>query len=100
MKKNNQSWIYPLIVLAFASIFMPVCLAQKPSYPIDTKVSTTLERTVIPVPVPSGSPEILPCELSKYAQYGYGVWKFGPGLPCQKRLDLMPDAYTAAKVTK
>jgi metallophosphoesterase (TIGR03768 family) len=68
--------------------------AGDPSYPIDSKVFTTLERTVIPVPVPSTSPTLLPYQVSNYSPYGYGVWQFGGGLGYQKRLDLMPPAYT------
>jgi metallophosphoesterase (TIGR03768 family) len=68
--------------------------AGGPSYPIDSKVFTTLERTVIPVPVPSTSPTLLPYQVSNYSPYGYGVWQFGGGLGYQKRLDLMPPAYT------
>jgi len=61
---------------------------------------TTIKRTIIPVPVPSTSPKILPLEVSKYAQYGYSAWQFGEGLGYEKRLDLMPPAYTGKAVTK
>ena len=72
--------------------------AAEPTYPIDLDVSTTLDKTIVPVPVPSTSPKILPNEVSKYAQYGYGVWKYGDGLAFQKRLDLMPTDYNHSKV--
>ena len=72
---------------------------QPGSYPIDSTVLTTLERTVVPVPVPSNSPKLLPNEVSKYSQYGYGVWKADAGLSYQKRLDIMPPAYTGTSVT-
>lgn len=61
---------------------------------------TTLERTVMPVPVPVTSPKLLPTEVAKYAQYGYGVWKVGAGIGYEKRLDLMPGTYSGASVTK
>ena len=61
---------------------------------------TTLERTVIPVPVPAASPKIPANEISKYSQYGYGVWQTGPGLAQEKRLDLMPQGYGGAKAKK
>lgn len=61
---------------------------------------TTIARTVIPVPVPATSPKLQPTEISKYAQYGYGLWQEGVGLTLQKRLDLMPASYTGMKVTK
>ena len=72
---------------------------QPGSYPIDSTVLTTLESTVISVPVPSDSPKLLPNEVSKYSQYGYGVWKADAGLSYQKRLDIMPPAYTGTSAT-
>ena len=69
-----------------------------PSYPIDSKVYTTLERTVIPVPVPSTSPLLYPYQVSNYSEYGYGVWQYGGGLGYEKRLDLMPPAYANTSV--
>ncbi|MFA6225748.1 MAG: hypothetical protein WC620_06110 [Methanoregula sp.] len=61
-----------------------------PSYPIDSKVYTTLERTIIPVPVPPDSPALYPYQVSNYSEYGYGAWQFGEGVGYDKRLDLMP----------
>jgi len=89
-----------LVIALCLSLIFVACEKQQVSYPIDSKVSTTLERTVIPVPVPSTSPELLLNEVSKYSQYGYGVWQFGGGLGFQKRLDIMPPAYTDTSVTK
>jgi len=59
---------------------------------------TTTTRTVMPVAVPSASPKILPTEISKFAQYSYGVWQDGEGLGYEKRLDLMPSGYTGISV--
>jgi len=59
-------------------------------------VATTLEKTVVPVPVPAGAQKVLPYELAKYEQNGYGTWSFGPGLEAEKRLDLMPAGYDGA----
>jgi metallophosphoesterase (TIGR03768 family) len=67
-------------------------------YPINATVYTTLDRTIIPVPVPSGSPLLLPYEVSNYSEYGYGAWQYGGGLGYQKRLDLMPAGYNAPSV--
>ena len=36
------------------------------------KSKTTLARTVLPVPVPASAPKLLPTDLAKYAQNGYG----------------------------
>ena len=70
------------------------------SYPIDSRVLTTFERTVIPVPVPSNSTKLHLDEVSKYSQYGYGNWTYGSGLPYDKRLDIMPTTYSGSAVTK
>lgn len=70
--------------------------SARTSYPIASKVLTTLERTVIPVAVPAASPKPLPNEVSQYSRYGYGAWQTGSGLASQKRLDLMPSVYNSA----
>ncbi len=65
-------------------------------------VYTTLDATIIPISVSSYPPRVLANEVSKYAVYGYGLWYKGPGIPYQKRLDLMPFSYdgtTAKKVS-
>lgn len=65
-------------------------------YPIATDVQTTVDRTVVPVPVPSTSPEIYPREVATYERYGYGKWQYGAGSPIQRRLDLLPAGQAAA----
>lgn len=64
-----------------------------PRYPIDPDVHTTVQRTVVLSPASGLTPQQLP-QISKYAQYGYGSWTFGPGLPNEPRTDLMPNGYT------
>ena len=68
-----------------------------PSYPIASDVFTTRQRAVMPDP-PSGSEKILPDEVSKYKQNGYGNWHYGPGIDSVKRLDIVPAAYNGASV--
>ncbi|MCX6233636.1 MAG: TIGR03768 family metallophosphoesterase [Bacteroidetes bacterium] len=104
MKKKNRIWLYPLVVMGFVLILSNSCknndsATQQASYPIDSTVLTTVERTIVPDPVPSTAPKILPTEISKFAEYGYGVWQFGMGLGYEKRLDIMPLAYTNTSVT-
>lgn len=67
-------------------------------YPINSTVYTTVDRTVIPVPVPPGSPDLSPYQVSNYSEYGYGRWTYGEGLGYEKRLDLMPAGYAPAPV--
>lgn len=115
MKKKNKILPYSLITVFAVFIIVTLSLilmlyiiyskngfvsqTKQPSYPIDSVVLTTVERTIIPVAVPKESPKLLPTDIAKYAQYGYGNWKFGPGLPYEKRLDLMPSAYAKTKAT-
>jgi metallophosphoesterase (TIGR03768 family) len=68
-------------------------------YPIDSRVYTTVDRTVIPVPVPPASPVLHPYEVANFSEYGYGLWQFGEGLGYEKRLDLMPAGYANTSVT-
>jgi metallophosphoesterase (TIGR03768 family) len=93
-----------LLVVALCLFFVLCQNAVEPQdtvfgYPIDSKVSTTLEKTVIPVAVPSTSPKLLPYEISKYSQYGYGAWQFSGGLAYHKRVDIVPATYTTTSVT-
>ncbi len=78
------------------------CLVKKQSqpvgYPIASDVQTTAQRTVAPGAKPSTAINLW--EISKYSQYGYGNWTYGPGLPYDKRLDIMPSVYSASAVTK
>ena len=67
--------------------------SQLEGYPIVFDVFTTLESTIVTVPVPSNSPALLLTDISKYSQYAYGVSQFGSGLGYEKRLDPMEDAY-------
>ena len=67
-------------------------------HPIASDVQTTLQRTVAPGATPSTA--IALSEVSKYAQYGYGNWNYGSGLPYDRRLDIMPPTYSGSAVTK
>jgi metallophosphoesterase (TIGR03768 family) len=72
--------------------------AKVESYPISSEFLTTLQRTILPDPA-SPSAKISPYEVSKYEQAGYGKWHYGPGLPSEKRFDLMPAAYSGTSVS-
>jgi metallophosphoesterase (TIGR03768 family) len=85
-------------MVLLAGLTLVACGKQQASYPIDSSVVTTHERTVVPISVPSTAPKLLPADVSKYAQSGYGDWEFGNGLGYDKRLDLMSSAYTDTTV--
>ncbi len=61
--------------------------------PVNSRsVITTVERTIIPVPV-SVFPGTRIDDPGSFAKYGYGEWEYGPGLPLQKRIDRTPAGY-------
>lgn len=91
-----------LWILAIGVLVVP-CVgcshSQPPGNPIASQVVTTRQRTIVPDPLPSDSKKLLPYEVSKYKQNGYGTWHYGPGLEPVKRYDLMPAGYSGASVT-
>ncbi len=92
--------INPITVIGLMCIFFGGCHNEGGIAPMDqhqsaSVVYTTVDRTIIPNEVPVASPKIKPSDVSLFAQHGYGTWHYGPGLPYQKRLDLMPAGYSA-----
>ena len=101
LKKINI-WVFMIYLLSVFVVWGEEAHFTKVSqvtYPIDSKVVTTLERTVEAVPVPSDAPWLFPYQVSEYRQYGYGRWQYGPGIPCEKRTDIMPAGYSGASAT-
>jgi metallophosphoesterase (TIGR03768 family) len=82
---------------AASAVRSPVASTVRP--PVAFPVPTTVRRTIVPDPIASDAPKVLPYELSRYEQAGYGTWSYGPGLEHARRLDLMPAAYDGASVT-
>jgi metallophosphoesterase (TIGR03768 family) len=71
---------------------------QPAGYPIASDVQTTAQRMVVPGSKPATAINLW--EISKYSQYGYGNWTYGPGLAYDRRLDLLPAGYSSSAVTK
>ncbi len=69
------------------------------SYPIAPDVFTTVQKTVVPVALPSDTVQIAPADLSLYDVFGYSAWQEGAGLAATKRTDIMPTSYSSASVT-
>jgi metallophosphoesterase (TIGR03768 family) len=72
--------------------------SQSKGYSIDSDIQTTLERTIVPGPKPTSTIRL--DEIAKYAQYGYGNWKFGAPLKSETRTDIMSANYGKTAVTK
>jgi len=103
MRMNARTWIYSLIIMSFILTFNNGCKKKSGDgadiNPLDTKVHTTLDRTIVADDVPV-TPTVKVNDPADFAKYGYGTWHYGPGVPCQKRIDLMPSGYSYASVTK
>ena len=59
------------------------------------KIFTTIDRTIVPEEVPA-IPTVSINDPANFGKNGYGKWHYGPGLPYQKRLDLMPSGYSTS----
>jgi metallophosphoesterase (TIGR03768 family) len=101
MKTKNKIWIYSLIIMSFVLIFNSSCRRDDSHINVipAAKVYTTIDRTIIPDAVPA-TPTVQINDPADFAKYGYGTWHYGPGVPCQKRIDIMPSGYNYASVTK
>jgi metallophosphoesterase (TIGR03768 family) len=93
------------VLLMLAPMWTNVLLAaaptpQGPTYPVSTPVRTTLDGTVIAVPLAPNAQKVLPNDVASYSKFGYGAWQMGQGLRYEKRLDLMPASYKGGSVGK
>jgi len=95
-KKLDLVFVIGMLVFALSGCGKNGGDKQAQGYPTDSNALTTLQRTIVPGPKPSV--EIRLDELSKYEPNGYGTWTYGPGLPYEKRLDIMPANYSGSAV--
>jgi metallophosphoesterase (TIGR03768 family) len=70
--------------------------SRVPTYRISAEVASTRLRTILPDVPPWPLETIYPYEVSKYAENGYGGWKYGPGLETVRRFDIMSSSYSRA----
>jgi len=66
-------------------------------YPIASQAFSTLDRTIAVDTI--ALPSLFTYEVSKYQQFGYGLWSYAAGHPYAQRLDLMPSGYNASLMT-
>lgn len=64
----------------------------------NNRVTTTLQRTVVPDTHSFRTSKIFPYELAKYKENGYGAWHYGPGMNYVKRFDIMPVEYNNIRI--
>lgn len=87
-----------LITFIFILLFSQGCNENDNEYNLtESKVITTIERTIVPNVVPV-IPAVKINDPANFEKYGYGIWHYGPGVPCQKRVDLMPSGYDFGSV--
>lgn len=90
-----------MIVLGWTH-FVPAAApgAQGPTYPVSIPVRTTVDATVVAVPLPANTQKVLPNDVASYSRHGYGAWQAGQGLRHDRRLDLMPPSYRGGPAGK
>ena len=57
---------------------------------------TTRQQTVMPLNLPTNTPQIGPSNIPLYAVYGYSSWSWAPGEDQGRKFDLMPAGYAGA----
>jgi metallophosphoesterase (TIGR03768 family) len=94
--------------VSYSGLSLSVPCTNITAYPISDEVKTTVDRMLsFQMPERVGAPGsvkgLAPTELHRvdqYNQYGYGVYSFGPGLPVERRFDLMPEDYRATDISR
>jgi len=99
-KPGYRTTVLGVLLLVLSAFLSSGCGSSESSrggvpsgYPIDSRVATTVVRTVVPDEIYQSADKIFPYEVPRYAENGYGAWHYGPGAPLTKRLDLMPTGY-------
>lgn len=87
------------VLMGIALILNVGCNQRDNHTDVLSKVYTTLDRTIVPEIVPSGQTVQIDDPVN-YTKNGFGIWHYGPGLPYEKRLDLMPADYDDSSVVK
>jgi len=98
MKSKSKLYIHALMILGFV-IIVNIGFSQNSGNSGSSNVFTTLDKTIVPDIVPV-IPVVRIDDPANFEKFGYGKWHYGPGLPFQKRLDLMPAGYINNSVSK
>ncbi len=96
------------LFISYSGLSLSVPSAKIAAYPISDVVKTTVDRMLsfqmpFRVRAPGTGNGLAPTELHRvdqYSQYDYGRYTYGPGLPVERRFDLMPDDYRATNVNR
>ena len=105
---NGKAYGVILVCAIVFALFTPVFAdggtngAGVPSYPIDSTVLTTVDRTINIVPADYSTlpPLLRHDDIANYSAKGYGFWEYdNSGLPYESRFDLMPPGYNKNSVS-
>jgi metallophosphoesterase (TIGR03768 family) len=94
----KKTWIYSLLIVGTLFI-VSRCSSENDNNPAELKIHTTLDRTVVPIAVPSENVVAID-DPANYSKNGFGLWEYGSGIPYDIRLDLMPQSYNNSAVSK
>lgn len=104
---NRNSIVLGLVSALFLPLQLSSCGGSSSSgdpqtngWPIAKEVLTTAERQVLPVAVSPDVPQIRPKDVTLYQEYGYTAWKYGAGLPYEKRAELAPGHTDSGKAAR
>ncbi len=96
------------VFISYSGMTLSVPFTNITAYSISQDVQTTVDRMLsfqMPerVRAPGAGKGLAPIELHRvdqYSQYGYGLYTYGPGLPVERRFDLMPEDYRATGINR
>jgi metallophosphoesterase (TIGR03768 family) len=89
-------------IRALVAFGLPLCLIgvgcfhESREVRMQGMLPTTRLRTIHPVAIPPGTPQVLPRDVAQYAVHGYSAWQPGPGEDLGRRFDLMPSGYAGS----
>ena len=96
-KKSRHVFLIPFLV--FLSMMNMGCADLHVESSGSAIIKTTVDRSIVPDAVPAGSTVRID-DPANFKIKGYGEWSYGPGIPYEKRLDLMANGYDNGPVTK
>ncbi|MCX6252369.1 MAG: TIGR03768 family metallophosphoesterase [Bacteroidetes bacterium] len=93
----KKTLLYSLLLVLFVFINNGCKKNNNINITPGSKFITTVDRTLVQDAIPSTHDTITDPE--HFAKNGYGTWHYGPGVPIQRRTDLMPSGYDPLPVT-
>ena len=109
-QSRRQFMMYSVssFVLSYSGVTVAHAPTKVTAYPISDEVMSSVDRMLsffMPEKLETSDAQkgLAPTELHRvdqYRQHGYGDYTYGPGLPVERRFDLMPVGYIARDVNR